>query len=356
MFAFNLVNTDGASPVNYLDIDSGDDGITDNVQGQATAAYTLPSGLDSDNDGIDNAYDNNDATFGGNRNNGITPNNYDAPDHPDYMDTDSDNDSKSDVEESNDWNGNGINDEVITLTGTDTEGDGLDDVFDMLTGPNVTITGFSGTGSKTVAQKTFVGAMFDRHWRNDFVVLPVTLVEFNVEERNEIATIKWSAENEVNFDGYNVERSITGRDFMSIATIKPLEGSAKHDYTIQDDIKKVAADVIYYRLKMIDKDGSSAYSNVAIIKRSVLLNKAISVNPNPVIESMQVSITSDVNAKASISVLNSSGVLVYKTQQQLVKGINLIPVQNLTRLSKGAYIIHAIVDGKVLVTKFISTR
>ncbi len=95
---------------------------------------------------------------------------------------------------------------------------------------------------------------------------------------------------------------------------------------------------------------------MAIIIRSVQLKKAISVNPNPVVESMQVSITSDVNTKAFILVLNSSGALLYKTKQQLVKGINLIPVQNLTRLSKGNYVIHAIVDGKVLIPKFISAR
>ncbi len=41
---------------------------------------------------------------------------------------------------------------------------------------------------------------------------------------------------------------------MSIASVKPFEGSGKHDYAIQDDIKKVAADVIYYRLRMIDKE------------------------------------------------------------------------------------------------------
>ncbi len=101
---------------------------------------------------------------------------------------------------------------------------------------------------------------------------------------------------------------------MSIATVKPLEGSAKHDYAMQDDLEKIASNVIYYRLKMVDKDGTSTYSNVAIIKIIGQLKKAIAVNPNPVIESMQVSITSDVNTKALISVINSSGALIFKTQ------------------------------------------
>ena len=107
---------------------------------------------------------------------------------------------------------------------------------------------------------------------------------------------------------------------------------------------------------MVDKDGTFAHSNVAIIKRNIQLKKTIAINPNPVVENLQVSITSDVNAKGFISVYNGAGMLVYKTQQQLVKGINLIPVQNLSKLSKGTYIVHAVVDGKSLMTKFISAK
>lgn len=351
-----LPDADNDGKPNYEDIDSDNDGITDNVEGQATAAYAKPSGLDSDKDGIDNAYDNNDAAFGGNSNNGIIPNNHDGADEPDYLDTDSDNDGRSDALESNDWNNNKIADENITLTGLDTDGDGLDNVFDLVNGPDVTITGFNGTGSRTVAQKTIAGAMFDRDWRNDLIVLPVTLLQFAVQEKNDLATIQWSAENEVNFEKYDVERSTSGRDFMSIATLKPIDGAVKHDYSTQDDLRKVVSNVIYYRLKMVDKDGTFSYSNVAIIKRNIQLGKTIAVNPNPVIENMQVSITSDVNAKGFISVYNSSGALIYKTEQQLVKGINLIPVQNLSKLSKGTYMIHAVVDGKNLITKFISAK
>ena len=163
--SLGIPNSDSDNKPNYLDIDADNDGLSDNVEGQTTAAYTSPSGTDSDGDGIDNTYDNNNALYAGGANNGITPNNNDGTDQPDYLDTDSDNDAKSDAIEGNDWNSNAMPDENTALTGVDSDGDGLDDVFDLVNGPNVTIVGFGGTGSKATAQKTIPGAT-DRDWRN----------------------------------------------------------------------------------------------------------------------------------------------------------------------------------------------
>ena len=60
-------NTDGTGNPNFLDIDSDDDGIPDNVEGQTTADYIAPiaddpatpgvNEADTDGDGINDAYD-----------------------------------------------------------------------------------------------------------------------------------------------------------------------------------------------------------------------------------------------------------------------------------------------------------
>ena len=110
----------------YLDLDSDDDGIPDNVESQTTAAYVLPTGADDDNDGLDNAYDSNDGGYPNSV--GITPNNNDGTDNPDYLDTDSDNDSVPDSIEGHDFDANGEAD--VVASGNDSDGDGLDDAFD----------------------------------------------------------------------------------------------------------------------------------------------------------------------------------------------------------------------------------
>lgn len=49
-------DTDGDGVLDYRDLDSDNDGITDNVEAQSTAGYIGPSGIDADGDGLDDAY------------------------------------------------------------------------------------------------------------------------------------------------------------------------------------------------------------------------------------------------------------------------------------------------------------
>ncbi len=123
------VDTDNDGLPNYRDIDADDDGIPDNIEGQPTVGYRTPtaSGTDADGDGLDDAYDAATGNVAPGASAGVTPVNTDGADVPDYLDADSDNDTLSDVTEA----GRG------TLTGTDVDGDGLDDGFDRVPGPDV---------------------------------------------------------------------------------------------------------------------------------------------------------------------------------------------------------------------------
>jgi uncharacterized repeat protein (TIGR01451 family)/gliding motility-associated-like protein len=112
-------DADNDTRPNYLDIDADGDGIPDNVEGQPTFGYVAPSGVDSNNNGLDDAYE---ATLG------ITPEDTDNDGEPDYLDLDSDNDNVPDDIEAHDHNHDGVAD--VASTNTDTDGDGLDDGYE----------------------------------------------------------------------------------------------------------------------------------------------------------------------------------------------------------------------------------
>ena len=124
------VNNDADVYANRVDIDSDNDGITDNVEAQTTAGYIAPSGMpgagftDADHDGLDDNYDANVSLFSQTTSVGLTPVDTDSDGKADYIDTDSDNDGILDIVE----RGDGGPKSITSLT--DTDHDGLLDIFE----------------------------------------------------------------------------------------------------------------------------------------------------------------------------------------------------------------------------------
>lgn len=107
---------------NYLDIDSDNDGIPDNIEAQTTLNYVVPLGVDTDGNGLDDAYE----TMPG-AGEGLTIINSDNTDKPDYLDLDSDNDT---VLDSIERNSSDLGVADMVALGVDTDNDGLDDVYE----------------------------------------------------------------------------------------------------------------------------------------------------------------------------------------------------------------------------------
>lgn len=119
--ATDPTDADGDGIPDYLDIDSDDDGIPDNVEAQTTQTYSEPSGVDLNNNGLDDTYEQD-------GNIGLIPVDTDGDGIPDYVDEDSDNDGVLDYIEGHDHNHDGIPDAVFI--GSDKDNDGLDDGFE----------------------------------------------------------------------------------------------------------------------------------------------------------------------------------------------------------------------------------
>ena len=106
--------------------------------------------------------------------------------------------------------------------------------------------------------------------------LPVDLVSFTVAMDGCQPVLTWTTATEKDFDRFEIERSYNGRDFSMLAKV-PATGS-NSSYVYHDEIAVDGNN--FYRLKMVDKDGSYSYSTM--VKAFVTCNTAdVKVYPNP---------------------------------------------------------------------------
>jgi uncharacterized repeat protein (TIGR01451 family) len=360
----NNQNTDGRGNPNYLDIDSDDDGIPDQIEGQPTAnplpaGYTMPLGTDPDGDGLDTRWDNRPLVFGGS---GIIPINIDGDPLPDYIDLDTDADGQLDIVEGNDFNRNNIADDNVTLTLLDTDGDGLDNRFDSSatikgTSYNLAIGGYTA-GDPTPGARCPVSrinpAHTDRAWRYAGSILPIQVLTFTGKQQGYTTMLNWSIITKDEIERFEVERSINNVTYSKIGTvIKTVQLNTLQQFNYTDDVSSITASTLYYRIKIITKTGEVYYSNSIVIGIKSQSNTTVTIAPNPVVTEVNIKFTSTVDEKIEIRLVDNAGRIIVKEMKQVVKGGNTLQLTNLNKLSSGLYIMQFMLNGEIQYAKIL---
>jgi len=358
--SLSLRATDSDPYPDYLDIDSDDDGIPDNIEGQSTAGYKLPVTTDTDGDGLVNTYDNF-AGFGGS---GIFVYDHDSDGTPDYRDLDTDGDSQPDIVEGNDFNLNGIADDNVTLTGLDTDGDGLDNRFDSLNsvtnikgtsyrmGTGGTFTGDPAPGSRTTVQKKYP-AQIDRDWRYVGVVLPVQFLNFTGVQNSKSVLLSWTIVADKNIDRFELERSTDNSSFVKRATVKqPVLLNVEQLFSASDDISGVTEDMVYYRLLVIGASGETKYSNVIRI-RLTQSKSSVTIMPNPANNNVYAKFYVERQSEGSIRLVDASGKVVLRQVLKAVSGVNTVELTGLNKFSNGVYTVQIIIGDMIISQKLV---
>lgn len=96
--------------------------------------------------------------------------------------------------------------------------------------------------------------------------LPVTLSSFTAKKINSAVVLNWSTEVERNTSHFVIERSTNGPDFTDAGIIFTDGNADTHrEYRFTDDFKSTTSTILYYRLKIVDLNGTYKQSAVRII-------------------------------------------------------------------------------------------
>ena len=143
------------------------------------------------------------------------------------------------------------------------------------------------------------------------IALPVTLGSFDVKPRENGNLLQWSSLSESNNTGFEVQQSVghaNGFTTIGFVDSKAKNGNSQAEirYSFEDKTPVNGA-VVYYRLKQIDMDGKSSYSDIKTIKAG-MGSAALQVYPNP--SSGFISIQTGIQGKQKLLLLDQQGMLV----------------------------------------------
>jgi len=177
--------------------------------------------------------------------------------------------------------------------------------------------------------------------------LPILLTGFTATRQGNGTLLKWSVAQETNMDHYEIQRGVNAADLSTIGQVTAGGYSTLPiQYSFPDS--KPGTGMNYYRLKIVDRDGSSTYSIVIPVNFPADRSIAMSMYPNPVTDRLHITLT-DPASVICIRIINTRGQVV-RTVIPAASDMIEVPVSD---LSKGVYIVEIKADSIKYVEKIL---
>ncbi|RYG49951.1 MAG: T9SS type A sorting domain-containing protein [Chitinophagaceae bacterium] len=182
-----------------------------------------------------------------------------------------------------------------------------------------------------------------------YSLLPVKYSFFNAAAVNKTAVLNWATEIEINHDHFEVERSFDQSSFSTVGyVLDGIKDAYSTNYAFKDNSNELKGQTVaYYRLKQVDVDGRAHYSEVRKVKFSEE-GVTVTTYPNPFTENVTINFNTDVAGTAEVRIVALNGTISGKKSFEVEKGNNTITIDQLSKLNTGVYILHTVVNGKVI--------
>ena len=174
------------------------------------------------------------------------------------------------------------------------------------------------------------------------IVLPIQLASFSGSLIDRKAMLKWSIASNINGQEFVIEKSTNGAHFEAIGKVAIT--NATNNYSYLDAATRTGNN--YYRLKLVDMDGSFRYSNIIMLSLDNNKKDQFSIFPNPVKNTINIR-HARANEQSFISVLGADGKVI--SQYRLAPGATQTSLE-ISNLERGQYFISCF-NGEERITR-----
>ncbi|MEM6768324.1 MAG: T9SS type A sorting domain-containing protein [Bacteroidota bacterium] len=145
---------------------------------------------------------------------------------------------------------------------------------------------------------------------------PAQWLAFHVSLKSEDASLTWKIASEKNTEAYEIERSFSGGEFISVGYAPALGGEGEDimDYTYTDPgVSSLGESRLYYRLRKVDIYGESQYSTVITLDvQQAVAEPELSLYPNPTSDFVNVLLKDNSQQAYLLRILSMSGQTVHE--------------------------------------------
>jgi len=173
----------------------------------------------------------------------------------------------------------------------------------------------------------------------DAFPLPLRFLDFVAQKEAGYVSLQWTTENEINVEGFTVEKSTDGRNFSDLHSLPASNAASTIKNYRATDMQP--STVNYYRIRSRDFDGAIAYSKIIAVKTGI---DGIEIFPNPVRTAAQLQLPAGIQEEVNIDVVDASGRVLQRQRLQL-QGLARSVSLDLSGYVKGIYFVNLSANG-----------
>jgi len=184
-------------------------------------------------------------------------------------------------------------------------------------------------------------------------VLDTRLLSFDAkkDQRGDVQ-VNWEVVNDRVGVTYELQKSIDGTNWATVAVKKPYQQNIKMNYSFLD--RYPYYNVTYYRVKVVEMGISKAVSTV----RKVITNKKtqVSFTPNPAYKQVRLIINTEQLGTAKVRVFSAAGIKLLEQSYTLHVGANSFLLPQIEGWAPGVYQVEVWIDDEKHVQKLILSK
>lgn len=158
------------------------------------------------------------------------------------------------------------------------------------------------------------------------IALPAVLTNLKAQVINQSVRVDWQSTQEINVARYEIEKSSDAQFYYSVGKVNINENKS---YSFTDNNSSHFNKPIYYRIKIVDNDGSVKYSNVLTVTIKATKTFITKVYPTLVTKGTTViaELYSEKATNITIQLIDINGRVLQQTNNQLTVGSNKLNFQ-----------------------------